>query len=208
MKTKIYLTIGGLLALTGVFYASNPTVFVLPGNGVNRPISPAVTQALFTVTQYEDGTVDVVGCNRQGTMFGILPIGQQLVEKYMVIAPAESAAAGFTPGDLFVTVQQSVVKTTPPSGVFMPFASWSGVAGGCPNSDHSSLTFDKVGTFGFKMIITCEGGRIFTIDNLPGGPHVAHLTDTTTPAHGQTFIEGPDVLPLSFGALGRPDHGG
>ena len=36
LRTKIYLTIVGLLALTGVLYASNPSVFVMPGNGVDK----------------------------------------------------------------------------------------------------------------------------------------------------------------------------
>src|SRR4029078_1820103 len=38
LRTKIYLTLVGLLALTGVLYASNPSVFVTPGHGVDQPI--------------------------------------------------------------------------------------------------------------------------------------------------------------------------
>jgi len=155
IRTKIYLTIAGLLALTGILYAANPTVFVSPGHGVFQPISPAVTQAQFFVSQYEDGNIQMVDCNGNGSFFGALPDQSPMIEKYMAIAPAESAAAGFTPGDLFVTLQQTVQKATPPVGVFMQFESWSGVAGGCPGSDHSAITFDKVGTFGNKMIITC-----------------------------------------------------
>ncbi|HWI67890.1 MAG TPA: hypothetical protein VNS88_05890, partial [Nitrospiraceae bacterium] len=123
----------------------------------------------------------------------------------MALAPAESTAAGFTPGDLFVTLSQAVFKTTPPSGLFTLFATWAGVNGGCPNSDHSAITFDKVGTFGNKMIITCENGRVFTIDSfgvppetMP--PNVTHLTDLTLPGR-QISIEGPAVLPASFGPL-------
>ena len=125
----------------------------------------------------------------------------------MAIAPAESAAAGFTPGDLFVTLSQAVFTARPSvSGTFTLFATWAGVEGGCPNSDHSSITFDKVGTFNNRMIITCENGRIFTIDafgvppeTMP--PNVTHLADTTVPGH-HTNIEGPAVLPASFGPLG------
>ena len=55
------------------------------------------------------------------------------------------------------------------------------------------------------MIITCENGRVFTIDNFgvppeTGPPNVTHLTDTTLPGH-ITNIEGPAVLPASFGPL-------
>ena len=205
LRTKIYLALVGLLALTGALYAANPSVFVTPGHGVSRPISPAVSATHFYVSQYENGDVKMVDCNGDGSPFGTLPIGNGLVEKYMALAPAQSANAvpPFNPGDLFATVGQTVVKATPPVGIFMPFADWSGVDGGCPNSDHSSITFDKVGTFGNKMIITCENGRIFTVD---GMGVVTHLADTTTPAHGPTFIEGPAVLPLSFGPPGPPAH--
>ncbi len=198
LRTKIYLTIVALLALTGVFYAANPSIFVPPGNGVFRPISPAVDPTHFYVSQYENGDIKSVDCNGFGTLFGTLPIGQVLIEKYMAFAPA-NAVPPFTPGDLFATLQQKVYRATPPSGVFMPFADWSAVDGGCPGADHSSITFDKVGTFGNKMIITCESGRLFTVD---GSGVVTHLADTTTPQHGLTFIEGPAVLPSSFGPLG------
>src|SRR5207244_7472278 len=203
LRTKIYLTIVALLALTGVFYAANPSIFVPPGNGVLRPISPAVNPTHFYVSQYENGDIKSVDCNGIGTLFGLLPIGQVLIEKYMAFAPA-NAVPPFTPGDLFATLQQKVYRATPPVGVFLPFADWSAVDGGCPNSDHSSITFDKVGTFGNKMIITCESGRIFTVDGTGGNapPHVTHIADTTTPQHGVTFIEGPAVLPSSFGPLG------
>src|SRR6476659_5200094 len=203
LRTKIYLTIVALLSLTGVFYAANPTVFVMPGHGVSPPISPAVTQTQFFVSQYENGQIDTVDCLGIGSFFSTI-VSTGLGEKYMAIAPAESVAAGFNPGDLFVTRNQQVLKTTPPLNVFMPVADWSGVDGGCPLSDHSSLTFDKVGTFGNKMIIACENGRLFTVDGTGGNgpPHVTHLADTSTLAHGITFIEGPAVLPKSFGPLG------
>src|SRR4029077_4800896 len=109
-------------------------------------------------------------------------------------------------GDLFVTLSQAVFKATPPSGIFTLFATWAGVDGGCPNSDHSAITFDKVGTFNNRMIITCENGRLFTINafGVPpffGPPNVTHLADTTNAQH-ITNIEGPAVLPASFGPLG------
>ena len=209
LRTKIYLTLVGLLALTGVLYASTPSVFVSSGNGVVQPIGVAAAPSFFPggsnlyVTQYNDNEIRMVDCFGIGTHFGTLPapIPPILTEKYIALAPAESTAAGFTKGDLFVTLSQAVFKTTPPSGLFTLFATWAGVDGGCPNSDHSAITFDKVGTFNNKMIITCENGRVFTIDNLLGGPHVTHLTDTTVPGH-ITNIEGPAVLPASFGPLG------
>src|SRR6478672_9633555 len=209
LRTKIYLTVVGLLALTGVLYASNPSVFVMPGSGVDQPIGLAADPNHLFSSQYNDNQIKMVDCNGIGSLFGTLPapIPPILTEKYMAIAPAQSAAAGFTPGDLFITLSQAVFRARPSvSGTFTLFATWAGVDGGCPNSDHSAITFDKVGTFNNRMIITCENGRIFTIDafgvppeTMP--PNVTHLTDTTVPGH-ITNIEGPAVLPASFGPLG------
>ena len=129
LRTKIYLTIVGLLALTGMLYASNPSPFVIPGHGVAVPIGLAADPTHLFSSQYFDNQIMMVDCNGNGTLFGTLPapIPPQLTEKYMAIAPAESAAAGFTPGDLFVTLSEEVFKATPPSGTFTLFATWVGV---------------------------------------------------------------------------------
>ena len=191
LRTKIYLTLVGLLALTGVFYAANPSPFVTSGHGVFQPIGMAADKTNgghLYVSQYEDNDIQVVDCNGNGTLFGTLPgTVQPLVEKYMALAPAESAAAGFTPGDLFVTLREQIYVAHPPSGTFTQFADLSGVLGGCPFSDHSAITFDKVGGpngFGFNMIVTCENGRVWQINNTGV---VTHIADTTTVGHSQTL---------------------
>ncbi|HEX4708596.1 MAG TPA: hypothetical protein VH229_12800, partial [Candidatus Udaeobacter sp.] len=199
LRTKITLTTVALLTLTGVFYAANPTVFVSPGHGVFQPIGMAADAGHLYVSQYEDNEIRVVDCFGNGTLFGTLPgPTQALVEKYMVLAPAQSATAMFTPGDLFVTLREQVYVAHPPSGIFTLFADLAPVLGGCPFSDHSAIGFDKVGTFGFNMIVTCENGRVWKVDHF-GVPTL--IANTTSPAHGFTFIEGPIVLPLSFGPL-------
>ena len=48
LRTKIYLTIVGLLALTGVLYASNPTVYSSLGHGVPLPTGVAAAPDLFS----------------------------------------------------------------------------------------------------------------------------------------------------------------
>ena len=90
------------------------------------------------------------------------------------IAPVQSAAAGFTPKDVFITEGQYIYKYDFLSGTISP-APFAQV--GCPFSNHSSLTFDKVGTFGFKMIVTCENGPIWTVD---GTGNVTFVASTTT----------------------------
>ena len=119
------------------------------------------------------------------------------IEKYLRIAPVQSAAAGFTPKDVFITEGQFIYKYDFSSGTIspVPFAQV-----GCPFSDHSSLTFDKVGTFGFKMIVACENGPIWTVD---GAGNVTFVASTTTlQSTSFTHPEGPAIPPLSFGPLG------
>ncbi len=114
LRTKIYLTIAGLLTLTGVFYASNPSVFVmsrprrLPAHKPGR-VKARFPECQFYVTQYENGQIETVDCLGMGSFFTTI-VSTGLVEKYMTIAPAESAAAGFTPGDLFVTRNQRSLR--------------------------------------------------------------------------------------------------
>src|SRR6476659_3167628 len=130
LRTKIYLTIVALLTLTGVFYASNPTPFVTntPGNGVSTPISVAADPTHFFASQYFNNDIVLVDCNGNGSLFGTLPVPvpPTLVEKYMAIAPAQSATALLTPGDLFVTLQEQIFTARPSvSGTFTLFADLS-----------------------------------------------------------------------------------
>ena len=131
-------------------------------------------------------------------MLGMIPFGsRQCTEKYLRIAPVQSAAAGFTPRDVFITEGQYIYKYDFLLGTISP-APFAQV--GCPFSDHSSLTFDKVGTFGFKMIVACENGPIWTIDGTGNVTFVASTTTINPPL--LTHPEGPAIPPLSFGPLG------
>ena len=128
LRTKIYLPIVGLLALTGVLYASTPSIFVSPGHGLDTPIGLAADPTHLFSSQYNDNEVITIDCLGNGTLFGTLPapIPPLLTEKYMAIAPAQSTAAGFTPGDLFITLSQTVFTARPSvSGNFTLFATWA-----------------------------------------------------------------------------------
>ena len=60
LRTKIYLTIVGLLALTGMLYASNPIPFT------GSPLKPRVwplPRIYFFVSEYCDKNIDGVDCN-------------------------------------------------------------------------------------------------------------------------------------------------
>src|SRR4029077_21026769 len=104
--------------------------------------------------------------------------------------PSQSTAAGFSPRDVFITEGPNVYNIT--GGTVTLFTTIAGRT----SSDHTGITFDHFGTFGFDMIVTCEEGDVFRIDNLPGGPHVTHI------AFVNTTIEGPAVVPPGFGPQG------
>src|SRR6266705_4292426 len=102
LRTKIYLTIVGLLALTGVFYSSNPMPFV---SGIPFPTGVAAAPDLLLVSEYCTENIDTVDCFGAHTLFATLPGFGSCREKYMTIAPSQSAMAAppFTPRDVFVT---------------------------------------------------------------------------------------------------------
>src|SRR6266516_5456519 len=149
LRTKIYLTIVGLLALTGVLYAANPTPFVF---SIPFPTGVAAAPDLLLVSEYCSENIDQVDCNGDATLFATLPGFGSCREKYMTIAPSQSANAGFTPRDVFVTEGSNVYKIT--GGIVTLFTTLPG----CPSSDHNGITFDHFGTYGNDMIVTCQAG--------------------------------------------------
>src|SRR5437016_7047469 len=161
LRTKIYLTIVALLALTGVFYAQFPPSHPTPFSGqVPFPTAAAAAPDLLFVNEYCGENVFQLDCFGTATVFATLPGFGNCQEKYMTIAPSQSTAAGFTPRDLFVTEGPNVYKVSLGSVTLFT------AIGGCLSSDHNGITFDHVGTFGFDMIVTCDEGNVFKIDNL------------------------------------------
>jgi hypothetical protein len=191
IKTKLYLSLVALLAFTGGIKAANPTPFASIGGVVGVA---AVPQLLFA-SSYCNNNFYVVDCNRNVSLLGQIPgtVGS-CVEKYMAVAPIQSAAAGFTPRDIFVTNGDQVYKYDVVTATFSLFASL-----GCPFSDHSSLTFDHEGTFENKMIATCENGSVSKIN---GAGVVEFIANTSLQGQGSAYLEGPVVVPEAFGPLG------
>src|SRR6059036_502450 len=195
LRTKIYLTIVGLLSLTGVFYAqfppSHPTPFVFT---VPFPTSAAAARDLLLVSEYCSENIDKVDCNGTATLFATLPGFGSCQEKYMAIAPSQSGPPNntFTPRDVFVTEGPNVYKIT--GGIVTLFA---GPIGGCLSSDHNGITFDHFGTFGFDMIVTCQEGSVFRVD---GNGNATQIASVFPPGEGD--VEGPAVVPPGFGPNG------
>src|SRR3954469_5588356 len=107
LRTKIYLTVGGLLALTGLIYASTPTPFSSGGPlfapGDWYPTGVAASPDVVLVTPYCSDDIDRIDCNGNASFFADIPGFGSCREKYLTFAPVQSAAAGFTPRDVFVT---------------------------------------------------------------------------------------------------------
>jgi hypothetical protein len=136
------------------------------------------------------------------TLVATLPFGpEQCMEKYMTLATLKNIAAGFTSTDLFISEGPFIFKFTTPAGPLTLFTTISpGMGtGACQFSDHSSLKFDQVGTFGFNLTMTCEGGDVFTID---GSGNVVFVGTFAGKGHDPVHTEGQEVMPLSFGPLG------
>jgi hypothetical protein len=184
LRTKITLTIAGLLALTGILYAASSTQFSSGSSGV---VGVAASKSDLIVSEYCSQNIDTVDCLGKISLLATIPgpVGP-CIEKYPAIAPALSANAGFTPRDIFVTQGTDVYKIR--GSTVTPFATIPGCA-----ADHTGITFDHVGTFGYNMIVTCQGGGVWKVD---GNGTTTHIADTGTQ------LEGPAVAPPSFGPFG------
>ena len=136
LRTKIYLTIAGLLALTGVLYAqfppSHPTPFTA---GVPFPTGVAASPDMLLVSEFCSENIDQYDCATGNvTVFAQTPGFGSCREKYMTIAPSQSANAGFTPRDVFVTEGALVFKIH--GGVVSLFATIGGCTRIGPQRDY------------------------------------------------------------------------
>jgi len=187
LGTKIYLTIAGLLALAGILYAANPSPFA----SEFLPTGLAASPDLLLVSRYCADEIDSVDCQGNVSFFANIPGFGSCREKYMAFAPAQSAAAGFTPRDVFVTQGASVFK------IHEGTVTLHAALPGCFSSDHNGITFDHFGAYGFNMIVTCQGGNVFRVD---GGGNVTHIASLFPGGNG--LLEGPAVVPALFGPHG------
>src|SRR5690349_16767079 len=121
LGTKIIVTTAGLVALAGIFYAANPRPFVTVSTPQSRPPHPpnhpaanpqpfaivpapigvAATKTDVIATEYCSQKIDTIDCFGNVSTLATIP-GSGCGEKYMTIAPAQSANAGFTPRDIFI----------------------------------------------------------------------------------------------------------
>src|SRR5437867_2233046 len=193
-RTTISLTIAALLSLSGMVYAANHVLFsFIVGTFSAGPIGVAGSPDSLFATQFCDPqllSIDcVTGLPSPVTTIPGFPSGQCL-ERYMAVAPAVAANAGFAPRDVYITQGNEIFKFTPPAGPLVSFTTLPA----CGN-DHTGITFDHVGTFGNNMITSCENGTIWSVNGAGASSLVA-----TLPINIEN--EGPAVAPLSFGPFG------
>jgi hypothetical protein len=195
-KTTITLTIAALLSLSGMVYAANHVLFsFIVGTFSAGPIGVAASSTDLFATQFCDPellSINCVGIPTPLTTIPGFPSGQCL-ERYMAVAPLQSANAGFAPRDIFITQGNQIFQFRPPLGPLMPFTTLPACG-----DDHTGITFDHVGTFGNKMILSCENGTIWSLNGAPTPP-VAPIA--TLPINIEN--EGPAVAPSpGFGTYG------
>src|SRR4051812_33117829 len=187
LRTRITLSIAGLLIMAGAFYAASPASFGPVFDGQNNgPVGVAAAPADLLMTEYCSQNLDSIDCSGKPSLLGAIPAGiLQCSERELVIAPSLSAYAGFTPRDVFVMQGAEIFKFS--GGVFTNFASIPGAP-----DDEPGITFDHIGDFGYNMIITTYDGKVWKVDGAGGTP-------TMIADFGVFGIRGPAVAPSTFG---------
>src|SRR5438477_10036396 len=190
LGTKIIVTTAGLVAVAGIFYAANPQPFatirapmsdreIAPaepaanptpfGSPIPMPIGVAASKTDVIATEYCSLRIDKINCFGNVSKLGTLPQGTGCGEKYITIAPGQAAMAGFTPRDIFIASGPNIYRLRPPNQTATLFATLSS-----NTTDHTGITFDHVGTFGYNLIVTTENGVVWKIDATGNPTSIAH----------------------------------
>jgi plastocyanin len=99
---------------------------------------------------------------------------------------------GFPAGDVYVSVRQNIYQITPDGKTVTLFATIPNL----PNSNNF-LTFDQVGSFGFKLIVV--GGQRATVYTVDSTATWALITDCSSQTQE---LEGSEVAPTNFVPFG------
>jgi Tol biopolymer transport system component len=157
-----------------------PSVFA----AVNKPMGVAATTSRVLVMQFNSDNIKSVS-RGVVTNFASLPPTGLNVERYIAVSPG---LGGFPAGYVYATVGANIWQVTPDGLTVTLFKNMPGFLNG-----ETGITFDTVGTFGFKMILTDRRGPVWTVDSAGNTALIADV--------GQQ-IEGPAVAPLSFDPYG------
>jgi hypothetical protein len=154
---------------------------------VNTPIGVAVTSTRVLTALFISDKIKQIDSNGTVSNFADLPTTGRFVERYLAISPG---LAGFPKGYIYATVGQNVYQITPDGRTVTLCVNIPSM----PNGE-TGITFDTVGTFGHKMILTDRRGPVWTVDSCTA-PVVEQIGDFGLQ------IEGPLVVPVSLGRFG------
>ena len=145
------------------------------------------------MSEYCSENIDKVDCNGNASLFATIPGFGSCREKYMTIAPSQSAARRVHPARRFRHRRRFGLQGRG-EGTVTLFAALPG----CLASDHNGITFDHFGTYGFDMIVTCQEGNVFRVNGTGTVTQIASLF----PPGSSSAVEGPAVVPPGFGPHG------
>ena len=212
----LVVVVGGtLLSVPNVALGDLPAAESLFAS-VIQPIGVAASPGKLLVTRpFVGNPRQVVSISPTGTVsvFATLPNLPQEApprEEYIAAAPAaadflNTAAvsdplvpnrkftpneAGFASGFVYVTQGSKIIKIAPDGSAQTTFKDLSTVREGACGDSQTGITFDRVGTFGYRMIVTCNNGNVWALDK-GGNPSLIATIRAPGP------FEGPEVAPTS-----------
>jgi hypothetical protein len=152
---------------------------------VRQPVGVAPVKGKLLVTSLcADKVFSIDQSGVVSTFATLPPTHNACLERYIA---ASSGRGGFLANFAYV-VQGQTIYSISPTGVVSGFATISSL----PNAS-TGITFDRVGTFGFKMLVTDRRGPVWTVDSTGAPLQIADVGSQ---------IEGPVVAPLSFQPVG------
>lgn len=167
---------------------AHPSTF-LDTKDTNRPIGIAATQdgLLFTTYEGQPSIFKVTDTKVVSVFAATFPTASGSIEKYLDINPGLGPWANKL-RFVYVTQGSQVFEITPNGCTVKLFTTIpSGVA------THTGITFDRVGTFNYDMILADVSGNVFRVNSGGTVSHIASLNK---------MIENPAVVPATLGPRG------
>lgn len=178
-----------------------------PFASINGPVGVAATPGrLYVTSPFCGNPRQVLSLDSGGavSVFATLPARPDgcYEEDIAVAGPADLSQPGFpspTKGGfpsnfVYVTQGPKILRITPEGAVSL----FTTIAA-C-GSSHTGITFDRIGSFDYKMLVTCVGGKVWKVS----ADGTAVLVADVAAALGlaSVHIENPDVAPLGFSPYG------
>ncbi len=174
---------------------------------VVEPIGVAATPGRLLVTHpFCNDPREVLSIDSGGavSVFATLPsLGSACVEMYIAVAgPADPSQPGFPsptrggfPSNFAYVTQGPKIYKVSPQGAVSLFTTISSCKG-----SQTGITFDRIGTFGYAMLVTCDGGTVWKVT---ADGSVTPIADVASALKLKSVrIEGPDVAPSGFAPHG------